>query len=69
MDRLVDELMVPFQNCFLLIYVLIFPMLAGNEALPLFLRGELWLLSKMVKRGSELEVSLHFLLTHSRRYV
>ncbi|ORY22841.1 cation transport protein-domain-containing protein [Naematelia encephala] len=64
---LVDILMVPFQNCYLLIYVLIFPMLAGNQAIPLFLRVELWLLTKLVKKGSELEVSLHFLLTHSRR--
>jgi Trk-type K+ transport system membrane component len=66
---LVDQLMVPFQHSYLLIYVLIFPMLAGNEALPLFLRLEVWLLSKVVKRGSELEVSIHFLLTHGRRHV
>jgi len=59
--------MVPFQNCYLLIYVLSFQILAGNEALPLFLRMELWLLTKVVKKGSELDVSLNFLLTHSRR--
>ena len=44
-------------------------MLAGNQALPLFLRVEVWLLSKVVRKGSELEISLHFLLTHSRRLV
>jgi hypothetical protein len=65
--RLVDQLMVPFENCYLLIYVLIFPMLAGNEALPLFLRAELWVLTKLVSKGTELDVSLHFLLAHSRR--
>ncbi|KAK4687581.1 Trk/Ktr/HKT type cation transporter, partial [Tremellales sp. Uapishka_1] len=66
---LVDTLMVPFQHTFLLIYVLLFPMLAGNQALPLFLRIEVWLLTKVVRKGSEFDVSLHFILTHSRRYV
>ena len=65
--RLVDTLMVPFQTCYLLIYVLMFPMLAGNQLLPLFLLMEVLLLSKVVRTGSELEVSLHFILTHSRR--
>ena len=61
--------MIPFQTNYLFIYVLIFPMLAGNQALPLFLRMEVWLLSKIVRKGSELEVSLHFILTHGRRYI
>lgn len=64
---LVDDLMMPFQNCYLLIYVLLFPTLSGNQALALFLRAEVWLLSKVVRSGSELEVLLHFILTHSRR--
>lgn len=59
--------MTPFQNAYLLIYVLLLPMLAGNQALPLFMRMEMRLLSKFVKKGSELDVSLQFLLAHSRR--
>ena len=66
-SSLVDTNMVLFENSYLLIYVLLFPMLAGNQALPLFLRVEIWLLSKVVRKGSELEIALHFLLTHSRR--
>lgn len=61
--------MIPFQFTYLLIYVLLFPMLAGNQLLPVFLRAEVWMLSKVVKHGSELEVELHFILTHSRRWV
>lgn len=67
--RLVDQLMVPFENCYLLIYALILPMLAGNQALPLFMRLEMRLLTKFVRKGSELDISLHFLLAHSRRQV
>lgn len=67
-DRLVDAQMIPFQTCFLLIYALVFPMFGGNQGLALFLRVELWMLSKVVRTESELELSLHFILTHSRRY-
>ncbi|KAJ9098041.1 hypothetical protein QFC19_006476 [Naganishia cerealis] len=37
------------------------------KALPAFLRVELWIISKFVTPGSELDVLVHFLLTHSRR--
>lgn len=59
--------MLPFQTCYLLIYVLIFPILAGNQAMPSFLRFELWVFSKFVTPGSKMDVLVHFLLTHSRR--
>lgn len=59
--------MAPFENCYLLIYVLLVPMVAGNQALPIFLRIEIRLLTKFVKKGSELDIALHFLLAHSRR--
>jgi Trk-type K+ transport system membrane component len=64
---LVDSSMLQFQTCYLMIYVLAFPILAGNQAMPSFLRFELWLFSKVVTPGSELDVLVHFLLTHSRR--
>lgn len=67
-DRLVDAQMIPFQTCYLLIYALVLPMFGGNQGLALFLRVELWMLSKVVRTGSELEMSLHFILTRSRRY-
>lgn len=67
--RLVDASMLPFQTCYLIIYVLIFPILAGNQAMPLFLRMELWIISKFISPGTELDVLVHFLLTHSRRWV
>ena len=59
--------MIPFQHCYLLIYVLFLPLLAGNHALPLFLRLEIWLFSKVVSPGSETDVQLRFILAHSRR--
>lgn len=61
--------MIPFQNCYFLIYVLVFPLLAGNQLIPIFLRGEVWLVSKFAKSGGDLEAASHYILTHSRRCV
>ncbi|KAH9911185.1 cation transport protein-domain-containing protein [Fomitopsis serialis] len=58
-----DESMVPFQKAYLMIFILIFLILAGNTAL----RFGIWVLSKVVPQGSRLNETLHFLLDHPRR--
>ncbi|KAJ3743179.1 potassium transporter [Lentinula detonsa] len=62
---LVDEGMVPFQSAYLMVFSLMFVILAGNHALPL--QPILWIGSKMTKTGSESEQALSFLLDHPRR--
>ncbi|KAI0078494.1 TrkH-domain-containing protein [Panus rudis PR-1116 ss-1] len=64
---LVDAGMVPFQNAYLLIFSLIFAILAGNHGLPIFLRLSIWIATKFVEDGSEADETLHFLLDHPRR--
>jgi len=60
--------MIPFNDSFLLIYVLNVVMLAGNHALPMMLRFYIWLGTKLWRRG-QVNETLHFLLDHPRRYV
>jgi hypothetical protein len=67
-DSLTDQSMLPFNNCFLLIYVLNIVMLAGNHALPMMLRFYIWLGTKIFRKG-QMNETLHFLLDHPRRYV
>ncbi|KAL4244289.1 TrkH Potassium Transport [Abortiporus biennis] len=61
---LVDAGMVPFQKAYLMIFSLIFAILAGNHGLPMFLRLSIWVLTKFVKDGSPTDNTLHFLLDH-----
>lgn len=64
--RLTDEGLVPFQTCYLMIYVLIVALLVGNHALPIMLRFIIWIGTKITRKGVKHE-SLHFLLDHPRR--
>ncbi|KAF8576740.1 TrkH-domain-containing protein [Ramaria rubella] len=64
---LVDLGMVPFQRAYLMIFSLMFVILAGNHALPIFLRLLIWIGSKIVKKESPMYATLSFLLDHPRR--
>ncbi|KAK7687989.1 hypothetical protein QCA50_008359 [Cerrena zonata] len=64
---LVDAGMVPFQKAYLMIFPMIFTILAGNHGLPIFIRLSIWILTKFVKDDSEADQTLHFLLDHPRR--
>ncbi|KAF8967965.1 cation transport protein-domain-containing protein [Flammula alnicola] len=64
---LVDQSMVPFQDAYPMIFVMIFLILAGNTSFPIFLRFMIWCLSKVVRKGSRAHETLHFLLDHPRR--
>ncbi|KAI0367488.1 TrkH-domain-containing protein [Pilatotrama ljubarskyi] len=64
---LVDQGMVPFQRAYLLIFAMLFVILAGNHGLPIFLRFIIWLYTKVVKEGSPRDLALDFLLDHPRR--
>ncbi|WVQ65241.1 uncharacterized protein L199_003414 [Kwoniella botswanensis] len=63
---LIDQGLAPFQDCYLIIYVLIFVLLAGNHAFPIMLRFIIWLGTKVTRKGEKFE-TLHFLLDHPRR--
>ncbi|WVF71000.1 hypothetical protein IAT40_005796 [Kwoniella sp. CBS 6097] len=63
---LIDQGLAPFATCYLLIYVLVFVLLAGNHALPIMLRFVIWLGTKITRQGERFE-TLHFLLDHPRR--
>ncbi|KIK57497.1 hypothetical protein GYMLUDRAFT_98602 [Collybiopsis luxurians FD-317 M1] len=64
---LVDLGMVPFQSSYLMVFSLMFVILAGNHALPIFLRLMIWIASKIASKGSEAERAFSFLLDHPRR--
>ncbi|KAJ7066538.1 potassium transporter [Mycena amicta] len=64
---LVDTGMVPFQSAYLMVLALIWVILAGNHALPIFLRLIIWMWSKIARQGSETADTLSFLLQHPRR--
>ncbi|RDB17612.1 Low-affinity potassium transport protein [Hypsizygus marmoreus] len=70
---LVDLSMVPFQEAYLMIFGLIFVLLAGNHALvtffpsPVFLRFIIWITSRFTTEGSEAWETFQFLLQHPRR--
>ncbi|EEB89930.1 hypothetical protein MPER_11924 [Moniliophthora perniciosa FA553] len=61
---LVDQGMVPFQKAYLMIISMMFVILAGNHALPIFLR---WVGSRVAREGTEAEQAFSFLLDHPRR--
>ncbi|KAJ7166638.1 TrkH-domain-containing protein [Mycena filopes] len=65
---LVDLGMIPFQSAYLLIFGLMFVILAGNHALPIFLRFTIWAWYKTVPAESEMGKTLSFLLQHPRRF-
>ncbi|KZT38268.1 TrkH-domain-containing protein [Sistotremastrum suecicum HHB10207 ss-3] len=56
-----------FNKAYLMIFVLIFVILAGNHGLPLFLRLSIWICTKFVDDRSPADEALHFLLDHPRR--
>ncbi|KIP02880.1 hypothetical protein PHLGIDRAFT_32026 [Phlebiopsis gigantea 11061_1 CR5-6] len=64
---LVDAGMVPFQKAYLMIFSMIFAILAGNHGMPIFLRLIIWTFTKFVEDGSQMDKTLHFLLDHPRR--
>ncbi|KAJ7586206.1 potassium transporter [Mycena floridula] len=64
---LVDLGMLPFQDAYLMIFALMFVILAGNHALPIFLRWMIWTASKFTREGSDNRKVLSFLLEHPRR--
>ncbi|KAI0735704.1 TrkH-domain-containing protein [Earliella scabrosa] len=64
---LVDTGMVPFQRAYLMIFSMIFIILAGNHGLPIFLRLIIWIYTKFVKDEGQMDQVLHFLLDHPRR--
>ncbi|KAI0761664.1 TrkH-domain-containing protein [Trametes elegans] len=64
---LVDQGMAPFQQAYLLVFALLFVILAGNHGMPIFLRFTIWLYTKLVKEGSMKDLALDFLLDHPRR--
>ncbi|KAJ7863239.1 potassium transporter [Mycena leptocephala] len=69
---LVDMGMVPFQGAYLMIFALMFVILAGNHALvcPIstILRLLIWIWYKIVSESSETSKTLSFLLQHPRRH-
>ncbi|GLB37716.1 putative cation transport protein [Lyophyllum shimeji] len=62
-----DKSMQPFQRAYPMIFLMIFGILAGNTAFPVFLRFTIWVLSKTVSGRSRAHETLHFLLDHPRR--
>ncbi|TFK50964.1 TrkH-domain-containing protein [Heliocybe sulcata] len=64
---LVDQSMIPFQTAYPMIVFMIFLILAGNTAFPIFLRLTIWTMTKLVPVESRLNETLHFLLDHPRR--
>ncbi|KAG9217695.1 hypothetical protein CCMSSC00406_0003616 [Pleurotus cornucopiae] len=59
---LVDMGMVPFQSAYLMIFALMFVILAGNHALPI-----LWIGYKITPITSETHKAMEFLIDHPRR--
>ncbi|TEB33688.1 TrkH-domain-containing protein [Coprinellus micaceus] len=64
---LVDMGMVPFQTAYLMIFGMMLSILAGNHALPIFMRFIIWVSSKLAHDGSGFHQALTFLLDHPRR--
>ncbi|TBU58845.1 TrkH-domain-containing protein [Dichomitus squalens] len=66
---LVDAGMVPFQKAYLMIFGMMFAILAGNHGLvSVQVHGSIiWICTKVVKDGGTNDQVLHFLLDHPRR--
>ncbi|KZO98890.1 hypothetical protein CALVIDRAFT_511724 [Calocera viscosa TUFC12733] len=64
---LVDTSMVPFDRAYGMIFPMIWAILAGNTAFPVFLRLTIWLVSRVTSKATRLAETLRFLLDHPRR--
>ncbi|KAJ2931924.1 hypothetical protein H1R20_g5183, partial [Candolleomyces eurysporus] len=64
---LVDMGMVPFQRAYLMVFGMMISILAGNHALPIFMRLIIWIMSKFTTDGTAADQALDFLLQHPRR--
>ncbi|TDL22995.1 hypothetical protein BD410DRAFT_820980 [Rickenella mellea] len=64
---LVDQSMIPFQKAYPMIIFMVWAILAGNTAFPIFLRFTIWIMTKFVPAKSRANETLHFLLDHPRR--
>ncbi|KAF9458719.1 cation transport protein-domain-containing protein [Collybia nuda] len=64
---LMDTSMIPFQQAYLIVFGIMFVLLAGNHAQPVFLRFIIWIGSRFTLEGSTAERTLDFLLHHPRR--
>ncbi|GAA5966622.1 hypothetical protein JCM3765_005679 [Sporobolomyces pararoseus] len=64
---IVDNSMVDFQQAYWLLIMTGILVLAGNTALPVFLRLTIWIGSKLVPRESRSRETMQYLLDHPRR--
>ncbi|KZT50397.1 hypothetical protein CALCODRAFT_461759 [Calocera cornea HHB12733] len=64
---LVDQSMIPFDRAYGMIFPMIWAILAGNTAFPIFLRLTIWLISQVTPKSTRLAETLRFLLDHPRR--
>ncbi|KAF5352975.1 hypothetical protein D9758_007968 [Tetrapyrgos nigripes] len=64
---LVDMGMLPFQTAYLITIAIMFAILAGNHALPIFLRFIIWIGFKIAPPKTDAQVAFDFLLHHPRR--
>lgn len=64
---LIPESMIPFQRSQFILMIGSFLIIVGNTGFPIFLRCIIWILSKIVPRGTGLWEELMFLLDHPRR--
>jgi len=65
--NLLNQNMIPLSNDYLILIATGTVILAGNTLYLVFLRGSIWILTKLVPQGSEIHYSLIFLLHHPRR--
>jgi len=64
---LTPDSMVSFQYAIFPLLLGSFLIVIGNTGFPIMLRFIIWVLSKLVRRGSSLYEELRFLLDHPRR--
>jgi len=64
---LIDTSMIQMADAYLMLIPLMFLILAGNTAFPIFFRFFIWSFSKMVSEKSQTYETLRFLLDHPRR--
>ncbi|KAF5377172.1 hypothetical protein D9615_006433 [Tricholomella constricta] len=66
---LCDTAMLPFQEAYLMIFGIMFALLAGNHAQPIFLRFVIWITKRFSDETTNWGKTLKFLLDHPRRHV
>ncbi|KAK0530861.1 hypothetical protein OC842_003797 [Tilletia horrida] len=64
---LIDTSMIQMADAYLMLIPLMFLILAGNTAFPIFFRFFIWIFSKAVPNNSRTFETLRFLLDHPRR--